>query len=388
MANTAAAGEVARLGGIARTVARDVLAPRAAQVDADAAWPAEGMHALAAAGLTGLHVPKRLGGQGQGMLALAVVCEELARGCGSTAMCYGMHCVASRVLAAKATPDQASRYLEAIARGGHLCSLALSEPGTGANFYLPRAQYRNEDGGFVLSGTKSFVTSGGHADSYVISFAAAGGENDPGTFNFIVVDGDTAGLRWGEAWNGFGMRGNSSRPVSLEHVRVSGQNLLGGTGDQIWYMFEVVIPHFLTAMSGVYLGLCAASLDAAITHLKAREHVHTGERLSALPILWHDLANAWTEVEAARQLLHHAARSADAGDPAATQALLAAKIKVAGTATAATDAAMALLGGRGYGENSAVARMHRDARAAHVMSPTTHLLRTWLGRSLLGMPPL
>lgn len=388
MTNMAAADGIARLGGIARNVANEVLASLAAQVDADAAWPAEGMRAIAATGLMGLHVPKRLGGHGQGLLALAVVCEELARGCGSTAMCYGMHCVATRVLVAKATPDQESRYLEPIARGEHISSLALSEPETGADFYLPRAHCRSDDGEFVLSGSKSFVTSGGHADSYVVSFAAPGGENDPGTFSFVVVDGNADGMRWGAAWNGYGMRGNSSRGLRLEHVRVPEGNLLGGTGDQIWYVFEVVLPHFLIAMSGVYLGLCAASLDAALAHLKAREHAHTGEHLSALPVLWQDIADAWTEVEAARQLVHHAARSADQGDPAAPQALLAAKIKVAATATSATDSAMALMGGRGYGENSAVARMHRDARAAHVMSPTTHLLRTWLGRSLLGMPPL
>jgi alkylation response protein AidB-like acyl-CoA dehydrogenase len=232
------------------------------------------------------------------------------------------------------------------------------------------------------------VTSGGHADSYVVSLTSPGAENDPGSFTLVLVEGRSEGLRWGEAWHGYGMRGNSSRTLHLEHVRVPAMNLLGARGDQIWYTFEILLPHFLTAMAGVYLGLAAASLELAIEHLKTREHQHTGEALSAQPVLWHDVASAWTEVEATRRLAHHAARIADAGDAGATQALLAAKAKVAKTCNQVTDTAMALLGGRGYGENSAIARMHRDARAAQVMSPTTHLVEAWLGRSLLGLPLL
>ena len=380
--------DLARLSDIARKVGAGLLAANAHKIDAEGIWPAENMHALAEAGLMGLHVPCRLGGHGQGMLALAVICEELGRHCGSTAMCFGMHCVATQVLVAKATPEHEERYLRPIARGEHITALALSEPGTGANFYLPRAHFLSSEGDFLLNGRKSFITSGGHADSYLVSVASPGGESDPGTFTFIAVNGDAEGLNWGEAWQGLGMRGNSSRSLEMINVRVPGSNLLGGKGDQIWYVFEVVAPFFLIAMSGVYLGLAAGALDLAIGHLKARELAHTGERLSALPMLWPEIARSWTELEATRQLIQHAARSADAGSPEAPLALFAAKSKVARTCTQVTDTAMALMGGSGYGQNSAVGRMLRDARAAHVMGPTTHMVETWLGRSLLGLPPL
>jgi alkylation response protein AidB-like acyl-CoA dehydrogenase len=169
-----AADDLSHLGSLARRVGAEVLAGNAARVDADAQWPAENMQALARAGLLGLNVPTRLGGHGQGMLALALICEELARHCGSTAMCYGMHCVATQALVAKATPEHESRYLQPIARGEHVMSLALSEPGTGAHFYLPRSHFRADEGEFVLSGVKSFVTSGGYADSYVVSLNSTG----------------------------------------------------------------------------------------------------------------------------------------------------------------------------------------------------------------------
>src|SRR5215471_16215193 len=120
-------------------IAAAVLAPDAERVDREADWPAAGLRALADAGLMGLHIPRRLGGLGEGLLSLAIVTEELARACSSTAMCFGMHCVASKVLAAKATKHQEDQYLRPIAEGRHITTLALSEPGTGAHFFCHEA---------------------------------------------------------------------------------------------------------------------------------------------------------------------------------------------------------------------------------------------------------
>ena len=369
-------------------IAAEALAPRAAQVDQDAQWPAEGLRLLADAGLMGLHIPSPLGGLGEGLLSLAVVTEELGRACSSTAMCFGMHCVAAKVLAAKATKYQEDQYLRPIAQGRHITTLALSESGTGAHFFLPRSRFWEQDGGFVLDGEKSFVTSGGYADSYVVSAVPPGAELDPGTFTCLVMDSGSKGIEWLEAWRGLGMRGNSSRGAKLNAVGVSRQNLLGVPGDQIWYVFEIVAPYFLVAMSGVYLGIARAALEITIDRLKSRRHEHTGETLNTIAALSDEVADMWTRVERARQLTHHAARLGDAGSPDASAALFAAKIDVAATAVAVTSAAMRLAGGRGYQENSALARLLRDAQAAHVMSPTSHLLKRWLGRSVLGMPLL
>src|SRR5215467_251909 len=151
-------------------------------------------------GLLGLHIPRHLGGLGEGLLSLAIVTEELGRACGSTAMCFGMHCVASKVLAAKATKYQEDQYLRPIAEGRHITTLALSEPGTGAHFFLPRSHYWVQGDDFVLDGQKSFVTSGSHADSYVVSVVPPGAELDPGTFTCLVMDSDSPGIEWLEAF--------------------------------------------------------------------------------------------------------------------------------------------------------------------------------------------
>lgn len=371
----------------ANEIARTVLRPEADRVDREGVWPEAGMRALREAGLTGLHVPARLGGHGLGLGALAAITEALGRACTSTAMCFGMHCVATAVLAAKATPEQETRYLEPIARGEHLTTLALSEPGTGAHFYLPRATYEDGSEAFRLNGSKSFVTSGGHADSYVVSAVPPGREFDPGSFTCILVDAKTPGMEWGEPWCGFGMRGNSSRTVLFRDAPVPKDRLIGAEGDELWYVFEVVAPYFLVAMAGSYLGGAATALNLAIEHLKARAYSHTGTRLSENAVLTSEIAEMWTVLERGRQLVRHAARQADAGAPDAMHALFAAKIDVADAATAVVGRAMSVLGGQGYRDHGEIGRILRDVQAAHVMSPTTHILKGWLGRSLLDRPP-
>lgn len=380
--------DLVKLRDLAAGIATTVLARECERIDREAAWPVKGMRALADAGLTGLHIPQRLGGLAQGLLALAVVSEELARHCSSTAMCFGMHSVAAKVLAAKSTAAQDEKFLRPIAEGRHISSLALSEPGTGTYFFLPRTTLRREGDAYVLEGEKSFVTSGGRADSYVVSAVPAGQELDPGAFSCLAVEADSAGLQWQQPWDGYGMRGNSSCNVQLNGVRAAKENLLGAEGDEIWYVFEVVAPYFIIAMSSVYLGIAQAALDDAISHLKNRRHAHTDETLSEQPVLSHELANCWIELEATRQLVYHAAREADAGAAGAPLALFAAKAKVAEVVNAVTDTTLILTGGRGYAANGKITRLHRDARAANVMSPTTHLLKAWLGRSLLDMPLL
>ena len=377
-----------RILAITSEVANRVVRPLAAKIDQDALWPGDGLCALGSAGLLGLTVPRRAGGLGEGLVALAQVTEILGRACSSTSMCFGMHCVATAVIAAKATRHQEETYLRAIAAGRHVTSLALSEAATGAHFYLPRATFQREGDGFVIDGAKSFITSAGHADSYVVSAVAPGAELDPGTFTCLIVDKEAPGLGFGQRWNGVGMRGTASGPATLAKVAVPATALLGHEGDQLWYVFEIVAPYFLVAMAGTYVGLMQSALDATVEHLKQHRHEHTHERLLDNAAIVERVAEMWTIVERARTLVAQAALLGDQSSAEAPKHLFAAKIEVAEAAVQVTTIAMTLLGGRGYRENGLLARLMRDAQAAHVMSPTTHLLKRWLGRSVLGLPPI
>lgn len=375
------------LVGIAQELARDLLAKQADEVDREARWPAEGIRALQSAGLGGLVVPASAGGLGQGLVGLARVCEALAFGCTSTALCYGMHCVGTAVVAAKATTDQQRRLLEPIARGEHLTTLALSEPGTGSHFYLPETTAeRAATGDLHLQGTKTFVTNGGHADSYVVSYRAM--EAPPGEFSCALVSADAPGLHWGAPWAGWGLRGNSARSLELRRALVPARDLLGQEGDEIWYVFHVVAPFFLVSMSGTYLGAAAAAFAELLRQVGSRRYAHSAQGPARNSIVQHRIGTLYAQLERTRRLLYHAAVLGDAGTADALPALCSAKAEVAECAVALANEAMTLMGGRAYRDGTVVERVLRDCRAAHIMAPTTDVLRTWTGRALLGEPLL
>ncbi len=370
-------------------VAREVVAHEIPVVDGEGHWPERGLRALQAAGLGGLVIPESQGGLGHGLLALARVCETLGWECASTAICFGMHGVASAVLAAKATPSQRREFLEPIVQGKHLTTLALSEPGTGSHFYLPETRLREAAGGFQVSGRKSFVTNGAHADSYVISTTASSPQAGPGDFSCVVVPAGAEGLVWGPPWRGVGMRGNSARTLELRDVHLPRRNLLGQEGDEIWYVFHVVAPYFLVAMAGTYLGIAASAVEEVRKHLSERRYTHTGGTLGQQTVLQHRLGTLWASVERTRLLVHDAASKGDSAHPQALASLCSAKAEVADCVVSVVNEALTLAGGRGYSEETSPLFRHlRDARAAHVMAPTTDILRTWAGRALLGLPLL
>lgn len=372
---------------VAEVVNQEV-APHAAETDRLARWPAHAFAAFKRAGIMGLHVPTDLGGLGQGMLALAALTETIGRGCASSAICYGMHCVGTAVIAAKATPEQRGKYLEPIARAEHITTLSLSETGSGAHFYLSETDLVREGGQFVVTGTKQFVTNAGHADSYVVSTKASDLARGLGEFNCLLIDRDLPGMEWLEPWQGFGMRGNSARGLRLDNVRVPVANLLGQEGDEVWYVFEVVTPYFLIAMAGTYLGVAQAALDETLRHVRTRSHSTSGETLASVASNQMAIAQMWARVERTRQWIYHAAHAGDVGQPDALPLLLTSKAEAADAAVWVANEAMTLCGGIAYRENSTLARLLRDARASHVMSPTTAMLRQWTGRALLDQPLL
>jgi alkylation response protein AidB-like acyl-CoA dehydrogenase len=373
----------------AKKIAKEIAVSEGIRSDQDGGWVAESMRALKESRLTGLMVPVEQGGHGQGLYALARICEELGKAYSSTGLCFGMHCVGTAVIAAKATAYQKKNYLEPIARGQHLTTLALSEPGTGAHFYFPQTSLLQvSEDNFLVNGSKSFVTNGSYADSYVLSTVAASEEASPDQFSCIVLNEGTQGMKWGPGWDGLGMRGNSSRSLQLDNIHISGNHILGNKGDQLWYVFNIVAPYFLIAMAGTYLGIAERALEEARNVLAKRSYSHNGTGLAQVAILQHRLGMLWSNVERTRRLIYHAALLGDKGDESYVVSILSAKAEVAGCAVDTVNEAMTLAGGIAYQTNGVLAMLLRDARAAHVMSPTTDLLYTWIGRALLDQPIL
>jgi len=373
----------------AQEIAEQVASKEAFQADERAVWVSRTMQALQNEKLTGLVVPKESGGHGFGLYALTRVCEELGKGYSSAGLCFGMHCVGAAVIASKATEWQKKTYLEPIAAGEHITTLALSEPGTGAHFYFPQTSLSPiSENELLVNGGKTFVTNGGHADSYVLSTVAASAEANPDQFSCIVINKNSEGLQWGKDWDGLGMRGNSSKAAVVNNVRISSDQILGEKGDQLWYVFNVVAPYFLIAMSGTYLGIAERALQEAKNTLSKRTYTHNGVTLAHVSLLQHRLGTIWARVEQTRQLIYAAAHAGDKGDSNAITMILAAKAEVASCAVTTVNEAMTLAGGIAYQQNGILGMLMRDARAAHVMAPTTDILYTWIGRTLLDQPLL
>lgn len=365
-------------------IAEDVAASHADWVD-QGNWPEPAMRAIQEAGLAGLLVPEHLGGLGQGAEALLQATEILGQKCSSTGLCFGMHSVGAAVIAANPSDEQADTFLRAIAEGKHITTLALSEPGTGAHFYLPECQAHEEEDNILLNGQKAFVTNGRHADSYVVSVMS---DTDRQDLSCLILPNDQDGMNWQGKWEGLGMRGNSSIGLQLKNVRVPKTHLLGNEGDQIWYVFSVVAPYFLLAMTGVYIGIAKAALEETKQHLTNRKHSTSDSSLSQSSVLQFQYAELWAQIERTRCLALSAAQAFDSGESDAVPAVMTAKAEVADMVTNVVNDCMSLCGGIAYREGSKLQKLLRDARAAHVMSPTTNLLRIWVGRALLGEPLL
>ncbi|MGK7389266.1 MAG: acyl-CoA dehydrogenase family protein [Candidatus Cyclobacteriaceae bacterium M2_1C_046] len=369
-------------------IALEVTRPEAEKTDAEGIWVGQTMNALKEAKMTGLVVPKEKGGLGFGLTGLVKVSEILGRESGSAGLCFGMHCVGAAVIAAKATKFQQEQFLNPINEGKHITTLAVSEPGSGAHFYFPQTSLTPEGDHYIVNGTKTFITNGNKADSYVISTVGADPEAAPDMFSCLVLPQGTPGMKWKGDWDGIGMRGNNSIGLELDDVYIPKNHLLGEEGQQMWYMFNVVVPYFLMSMSGAYLGIAARALDEAIAHISNRTYSHSGAQLASNNLIQSKIGELWTRVESSRRLIYYAAEQGDIGEEQALPAILSAKADVANCATEVVNEAMTLCGGIAYRESNIFSRLLRDARAAHVMAPTTDMLNIWLGRALLSQPIL
>jgi len=365
----------------ARELADSVLRPRAQETDRLRRYPDENLKTIAKAGLMGLLVPTQQGGRGGNLADLALVCEALGAGCASTAMCFLMHSCGCALLAAKATPEQAGRWLAPAAQGSAILTLAFSERLTGAHFYAPDIAAVRQNGGFRLAGRKSFVTSARHARLYPVLVKASG---EPG-LDVFVIENDARGVTFDGEWDGIGMAGNSSVAMVLNDVAVTASDLLGQEGDGMALVFNVVAPTFLVGLAAVNTGIAQAALDATVAHVKERTY-EDGSKLAQIPVIQRELAEMSVTVEAARQLVAEAARAASAGEETALPLVMQAKITASEAAAVVTGMAMQVGGGIAYSRQLPIERHWRDARAGAVMAPTNDVLKEWLGKILTGLP--
>jgi len=370
----------------ATEIAASVLAPAARQNDKEGRFSSEAVDALGRAGLLGLMLPAELGGSGLGPRSFAAVTAALAEADASVAMVYLMHICAVATIAAAPPGAAVEPILREIAAGRHLSTLAISESGSRSHFWAPVSRARRNGAGVHLTAKKSFVTSAGNAQSYVVSSLAPDGTG-PTDSTLYLVPADSPGLSVAGPWDGLGLRANASAPMTLDGCEVPPELRLTDDGAGFKAMLEVALPPFNLGTASVSLGLCRGAFAGTAAHLKSARFEHLGQSLGeSLPTLRAQLATMQIDTDglAARidDLVEHLER------PRETTMLrvLEAKAAAGEVAIGVTSAAMRACGGAAFSRHMNIERLFRDAHAGAVMAPTGDVLREFIAKAILGMP--
>ena len=362
--------------------ARDRIAPLAARIDAedwfprDELWPAMGE-----LGLHGITVAQEDGGLGLGYLEHVVAQEEVARASASIGLSYGAHsnlCI--NQIRRWASPEQKAKYLPRLISGEHVGSLAMSEAGAGSDVVSMKLKAVKTDAGYMLNGTKFWITNGACADTLVVY--ARTGEGSRGITTFLIERG-MPGFSIGQKIDKMGMRGSPTSELVFADCEVPEANVMGPVGGGVGVLMSG-LDYERTVLAGIQLGIMQACLDVVLPYLRERKQF--GVPIGSFQLMQAKLADMYVALNSARAYVYAVARACDAGKTtrfdAAGAILLASEnaFRVAGEAVQA-------LGGAGYTRDWPVERFLRDAKLLDIGAGTNEIRRMLIGRELIGAAP-
>jgi alkylation response protein AidB-like acyl-CoA dehydrogenase len=370
----------------ASEVAQQVLTPAAAQNDKAGRFSTEAVDTLGRTGLLGMMLPTENGGAGLGPRTFAAVTSTLAEADASVAMVYLMHVLGTATIASARSGAAVAPVLSEIAAGRHLATLAFSEAGSRSHFWAPVSRARRNGTGVYLNANKSWVTSAGYAQSYVVSTCSPEGAN-PTDLTLYLVPAGTPGLSVAGAWDGLGLRANASAPMTLGDCKVPAEFQLTDDGAGFQAMMSVVLPMFNLGTAAVALGLCRAAVRATAQHLKTARFEHLNQSLGeSLPTLRAQLAGMQIDTDGLSARIDNLIDHLEQPRDTTLLRVLETKAAAGDTAIAVTSAAMRACGGAAFSKHTSVERLFRDAQAGAVMAPTSDVLREFIARAILGMP--
>ena len=365
---------------MALAFARERIAPHALDWDRDKHFPVDVIRASAALGMAGLYVAEDVGGSGLTRLQAAVVFEALAEGCPTVAAFISIHNMCAWMIDTFGDADQRRRWLPMLCRMDRLASYCLTEPGSGSDAAALRTRAVRDGDHYVLDGQKQFISGAGNPDDFYVVMARTGGEGASG-ISAIVVEGGTPGLSFGADERKMGWNAQPTRAVMFENCRVPVSNRLGPEGEGFRYAMRGLDGGRLN-IAACSLGGAQAAFDKALAYMRERRTF--GRRLDEHQALQFRLADMATELEAARALLHRAARALDAGAPDATRLCAMAKRFVTDAGSRVADEALQLHGGYGYLSDYGVEKIVRDLRVHRILEGTNEIMRLIVARSILA----
>jgi alkylation response protein AidB-like acyl-CoA dehydrogenase len=364
---------------VVRDLARERVAPRAAEIDAQGEFPWDMKELLADQGILAMPFPEDYGGLGSSELSILMVVEELARACATTALILCVQQLGSLPILLAGTDEQKQRFIPNLASGEWLAAFGLTEPGSGSDAGAMRTRAEKRGDVYLLNGMKHFITNAGIAHVNTIFAVTEQGKGTRGISAF-VVEGDRPGFTLGKIENKMGIRGSQTGELVMEDCEIPAENLLGNEGDG----FKIALATLDRTRPGIAaqaLGIAQSALDEAVKFAKQR--IQFGKAVIENQGIQFMLADMDVQVEAARRLVYHVGGLIDQGETGFGRESAIAKTFASDAAINVTNDAIQVLGGYGYMKEFPVERMMRDAKITQIYEGTNQIQRIVIARSLM-----
>jgi alkylation response protein AidB-like acyl-CoA dehydrogenase len=373
--------EQRELRGLVRTLTRERIAPRAAEIDASSEFPHEMVELFRENDILALPFGEEHGGTGTGTLMLLVAIEEISKACATTGLILAVQELGALALKLAGTDEQRERFLPRLASGEWLAAYALTEPGSGSDSAAMRTTARREGDEYVLDGGKRFITNAGVAGLYTV-FAKTDPEAGHKGISCFVVEADAPGFAVGRIEPKLGIKGSTTGEVFFDGCRVPAENLVGEEGEGFAIAMRV-LDRSRPGIAAQALGIAQGATDYALEYAKGRETM--GKPIAEHQLVAAKLADMETATEAARGLLYRFGRMADDGVDGSelTKASAQAKLFCSDTAMWVATEAVQILGGYGYVKEYPVERMMRDAKITQIYEGTNEIQRIVIAREMV-----
>ena len=362
-----------------RALARERIAPRAAEIDETGEFPWDMVKLLREHEILGLPFEERFGGTGTGTLMVLVAIEEISKVCATTGLILALQELGALAIKNDGSEEQKERYLPKLASGEWLPAYALTEPGSGSDAAAMRSEARREGDEYVINGSKRFITNAGVASLYVV-FAKTDPKAGHGGISAFLVESDASGFEVGRIEPKMGIKGSTTGEVFLNECRIPAENRLLEEGDGFKVAMRV-LDRSRPGIAAQALGIAQGATDYALEYAKTRETM--GKPIGEHQLIAAKLAEMETKCEAARGLLYKVGMAIDEGVESLTKLSAMTKLFCGDTAMEVTTEAVQVLGGYGYMKEYPVERMMRDAKITQIYEGTQEIQRIVIAREML-----
>jgi alkylation response protein AidB-like acyl-CoA dehydrogenase len=366
-----------------RELAEDKIAPRAAEIDETAEFPWDVHDALVAADLHAVHVPEQYGGVGADAIASAIVIEEIARACCASSLIPAVNKLGTMGLMLAGNEELKTHYLGRLARGEGMFSYCLSEPEAGSDAANMKTKVVRDGDGFVLNGTKRWITNAGVSEFYTVMAVTDPDAGARGISAFVVEKSDD-GLSFGAPEKKMGIKGSPTREVYFDNVRIPAERMIGEPGTGFKTALRT-LDHTRLTIGAQALGVAQGAVDYCIGYVQERKQF--GKPIADFQGVSFLLAEMAMKTEAARSLIYRAAAMSERMEPDLTFMSAAAKCFASDVAMEVTTNGVQLLGGYGYTRDYPLERMMRDAKITQIYEGTNQIQRLVMSRNLLKTHP-